>query len=375
MLKDTSLIAYFQYTFYIFTDMPDQFAYSIGIMSGTSLDGLDLVYVRFDKTIYSNFEIIACETYPYTVEWSEKLKNAIHFSREEIGVLDREYGQLLGDIVNQFMDANAISKVDFIASHGHTILHEPDKGITLQIGDGQILSDITKLPVVCDFRTQDVQLGGQGAPLVPLGDRLLFSQYASCINLGGFANISFERQGHRIAFDICPVNIVLNYLAGKLGLAYDAYGKIAFSGRIIDGLSDSLNAISFYRKPPPKSLGLEWVMAHVFPLIDGHTMIVEDMLRTFTEHIAVQISKVVGTKSPALITGGGAYNTFLMERISYHADAELVLPSEQVINYKEALIFSFLGLLKIKGEINCLKSVTGAEKNHSTGVIFHPNNI
>lgn len=348
--------------------------FSIGLMSGTSLDGLDIIYVQLDEKDYSKFKILASKTYDYTDEWVEKLKEGIHFSEQELKIIDQEYALLLSHHINQFIKEKQILKIDFIASHGHTIFHQPDKGITLQIGDGQIIANKTGVKTVCDFRTQDVQLGGQGAPLVPIGDHFLFSEYASCLNLGGFANISFIEHGKRIAFDICPVNIVLNHYSKKLGLAYDNFGEIASSGEIDVELLHSLNALNFYQKKPPKSLGIEWVFEFIFPLIKENQTSIEDILRTFVEHIAIQISKIVIDKSSVLITGGGVFNSFLLQRVSYYSDTELIIPSDDIVNYKEALIFSFLGFLKVKGEVNCLKSVTGAKKNHSSGVIFNPNN-
>jgi len=341
-------------------------------MSGTSLDGIDLVYVSFNEKNYKDFSIIHAETIPYAKEWKEFLNNAIYKDETELKELDTVYGKYLGQTIQNFIYNYKIDKIDFIASHGHTIFHEPEKGITLQIGNGEEIANITKQKVICDFRTQDVKLGGQGAPLVPIGDELLFSDYKYCINLGGFSNVSYQKEGQRIAFDICPVNIVLNYYANKLGCAYDESGKMAASGQINQQLLQQLNDLSFYDKEPPKSLGFEWVKSSVFPILEKTELEVKVILSTFVEHIAIQISKVIINSNSVLFTGGGAYNTFLMERIAYHSKVEINLPKETLIDFKEALIFSFLGLLKLKGEINCLKSVTGASKNHSSGVVFCP---
>lgn len=346
--------------------------FSIGVMSGTSLDGIDLVYVSFNEKNYKDFSIIHAETIPYAKEWNEFLKNAIYKDESELKELDTIYGKYLGQTIQNFIYNYKIDKIDFIASHGHTIFHEPEKGITLQIGNGKEIANITKQKVVCDFRTQDVKLGGQGAPLVPIGDELLFSDFQYCINLGGFSNVSYQKDGQRLAFDICPVNIVLNYYANKLGFAYDESGKMAASGQINQQLLQQLNDLSFYDKEPPKSLGLEWVKSSVFPILEKSELDVKVILSTFVEHIAIQISKVIINNNSVLFTGGGVYNTFLMERIAYHSKVEINLPKETLIDFKEALIFSFLGLLKLKGEINCLKSVTGASKNHSSGVVFCP---
>ncbi|PQJ81073.1 anhydro-N-acetylmuramic acid kinase [Polaribacter glomeratus] len=346
--------------------------FCIGLMSGTSLDGIDLVYVKFDKNKYSDFEIIFAETFSYTDAWKNTLQKGIHFSSDELIKLNLEYGALLGNVLLNFINTYKIQKIDFIASHGHTILHQPAKGITLQIGDGQTIANATKQKVVCDFRTQDVQLGGQGAPLVPIGDALLFSDFEYCLNLGGFSNVSFHKDAQRIAFDICPVNIVLNFYANKLGFDFDASGTIASQGKINETLLERLNSLAFYQQKPPKSLGLEWVQEEIFPLIDALETAISSILRTFVEHVAIQISKIIYESNSVLITGGGVFNSFLIERIEYHSKTSIVLADKKRINFKEALIFAFLGLLKLDNQVNCLKSVTGARKNHSSGVVFYP---
>lgn len=344
--------------------------YAIGIMSGTSLDGVDLVYVSFDSDDYKNFTIIHAATAPYSREWMQRLQNAIHSNPKALESLDILYGQYLGDVCQNFINNYKIDTIDFIASHGHTISHKPNEGITLQIGNGQEIANKTGQKVVCDFRTQDVKLGGQGAPLVPIGDELLFSNYEYCLNLGGFSNISFNRDGKRIAFDICPVNIVLNHYAQKLGVVFDKNGELASQGNINQNLLAALNDLEFYKKQPPKSLGLEWVQEHIFPLIHQHEEDEKNILSTFVEHIAMQIGKVIFKNNNVLVTGGGTFNKSLIQRIEHHAEASFDLPDEKLINFKEALVFGFLGLLRLNGEVNCLQSVTGASKNHSSGVIF-----
>lgn len=343
----------------------------IGVMSGTSLDGVDLAAIDFnwDEGRW-NFQIIHAETVSYSINWKNRLKHAIDLPQESLHLLNVEYTGKLGEIIREFISKNDIHDLDAVCSHGHTILHRPDLGYTLQIGNLPEIVKIIGHTVVCDFRTADVVLGGQGAPLVPIGDALLFSEYEFCLNLGGFANISFEKNEKRIAFDICPVNIVLNSLANKIGLEYDAEGKQASIGKVNSSLLKSLNELPFYRKLPPKSLGLEWVRAAVFPLIESHQVSTEDALRTFVEHIAVQICKHLNLPGKVLVTGGGAWNDFLMERIRSFSKAEIVIPESEIIDFKEALIFGFLGVLKLRGEVNCLAEVTGAEKDHSSGVIF-----
>ena len=344
--------------------------YSIGLMSGTSLDGLDLVYVKFNNNSYKDFQIIHADTIPYSEKWKIILQKSIEFSADGINDLDIKYGKFLAERVNEFIIKYSIKNIDFISSHGHTVLHQPEKGITLQIGNGQIISKITKQKVVCDFRTQDVKLGGQGAPLVPIGDELLFPEYDYCINLGGFSNISYREKNKRIAFDICPVNIVMNFYASKFGFQYDKNGDLASQGKINNQLLSKLNELDFYKKQYPKSLGLEWVQNEVYPLIDSMEKNHIHILRTLVEHIAIQISNIVDQNSSILFTGGGVFNSFLMNRISILSANKVIITSKKIINYKEALIFSLLGLLRIENKNNCLKSVTGANKDHSSGVIF-----
>ena len=350
--------------------MNDDFIYAIGLMSGTSLDGIDMVYVKFQKSNYANFEILSAETINYSDIWREKLQNAINIDKKEISFLHNEYGAFLGIKTNEFISKNNIRMLDFIASHGHTVFHQPEKGFTLQIGDGEEILKTTNCMVVADFRTQDVQLGGQGAPLVPIGDRLLFSRYQACINLGGFANISYEANDLRIAFDICPVNIVMNHYSKKMGLDYDDKGILASKGTIHQVLLKDLNSLDFYLKKPPKSLGLEWVQQYVFPLVEKYKLEPLNILRTFLEHVAHQISKTILPFDTILFTGGGVYNDFLIKRIEDIGKKNINLPSYNIINYKEALIFALLGLLKLQEQVNCLSSVTGAQKNHSSGKIF-----
>ncbi|AUC14149.1 anhydro-N-acetylmuramic acid kinase [Tenacibaculum sp. SZ-18] len=355
--------------------MQNQYKYVIGLMSGTSLDGLDLVYVKFNQKNYKDFQILQSSTKSYSVYWKETLQHAIYKSKEDLDRIDIEYGHLLGEMTNEFINKHNISVVDFIASHGHTVFHQPDKGITFQIGDGQKIADVTSCKVICDFRTQDVQLKGQGAPLVPIGDELLFSDYDICLNLGGFANVSFKRDNKRIAFDICPVNIVMNHYTKKIGLEYDKGGKIAARGKINEELLKELNSLAYYKKNPPKSLGLEWVQQIVFPTINKLETDIPSILRTFIAHAAEQIGKVFDKSEKVLATGGGAYNSFLIMEIERFYNKRIKMADADIIEFKEALIFAFLGLLKENNEINCLSSVTGAVKDHSSGEVFLPQSI
>ncbi len=342
-------------------------------MSGTSLDGVDLAHIKFE--INNNkwsYEIYECDTISYSSEIISKLKNGINFTQAELSDLNVEYTNLLGNIISEFITKNNISNLDAVCSHGHTILHQPQNGFTLQIGNLPEIAKITKQKIVCDFRVQDVKLGGQGAPLVPIGDKILFSEYDYCLNLGGFSNISFEENNDRIAFDISPVNTVLNFYANTFGLEYDNKGKISESGNLNSELFNQLNQLEFYNKSFPKSLGFEFVKETVLPILESYSISTEDKMRTFTEHIAFQIGKILQSKSgKLLVSGGGVYNDFLIDRMKTHLPTiEIIIPNGKTIQFKEALIFALLGVLKLRNEINVLASVTGAKYNHSSGEIY-----
>jgi len=351
--------------------MEKQEYYVVGVMSGTSLDGVDLAYIHFKKDKKWTYKIIYAETVAYDAVWEAELRGGINYSSIQLDELNLSYTKLLAEIINGFVKKHELNTIDAVCSHGHTILHQPENKLTLQIGNLKELSQLINQNVVCDFRVQDVLLGGQGAPLVPIGDQLLFSDYTYCVNLGGFSNISTALNNKRVAYDICPVNIVLNHYIQKTGVPYDDGGNIAKTGNIDETLLNKLNALSFYEKKSPKSLGLEWVKSIIIPLIDSYELSIRDVLRTFIEHAAIQIGKVlIGENSTALFTGGGVYNVFLMERIKVYSSVKINIPNTELIEYKEALIFGFLGVLKLRKDINVLASVTGAKENHSSGNTF-----
>ena len=344
----------------------------IGVMSGTSLDGIDLAHIYF--TVIDGkweFEILESETVSYGNDWLNKLKTAVDFSKAELKKLNEDYTAVLADVIKTFIEKHNLQNLDAVCSHGHTILHQPQNVFTLQIGNLPEIAKLIGQTVVCDFRIQDVQLGGQGAPLVPIGDRILFSDYDYCLNLGGFSNVSFEQDENRIAFDISPVNTVLNFYANKLGFDYDDKGNISKSGRLNTDLLKELNALDYYRKSFPKSLGFEFVKEIILPLMEKYTIPTEDKMQTFTEHIAFQTALALPTKQGKLLaTGGGTYNVFLIERMQFHLpQLEIIIPDKKTIEFKEALIFALLGVLKLRNEINVLASVTGAKNDHSSGVI------
>lgn len=342
-------------------------------MSGTSLDGIDLAHIKFHITESKwSFEILESETISYNQHWLNHLKTAVNYPENELKKLNKDYTKLLASIISDFIKKHQIENLDAVCSHGHTILHQPEKELTLQIGNLPEISSLIHQTVVCDFRVQDVELGGQGAPLVPIGDRILFSEYDYCMNLGGFSNVSFEQNGERIAFDISPVNTVLNYYANQSGLDYDDKGNISRTGKVDEKLLHKLNSLDFYQQKFPKSLGFEFVKEIALPLIETFEIPIENKLRTFTEHIALQTTLALpDKKGKMLVSGGGAYNDFLIERIQSHLpEMKIIIPSKKILEYKEALIFALLGVLKLREETNVLSSVTGAKINHSSGKVY-----
>lgn len=346
----------------------------IGVMSGTSLDGVDLAHITFTYTNKWEFVFNATETVPYSSKWEEILKKAVFYSNEQLQTLNIEYTQYLSQIILDFIQQQGIQHLDFVSSHGHTVQHDPKNKHTLQIGNLPQLATLIKKDVVCNFRVSDVQLGGHGAPLVPIGDAMLFYEYDYCINLGGFSNISFSENNKRIAFDISPVNTVLNWYSSKMGFPYDEGGKIAATGELNLKLYEALNSIPFFNLKAPKSLGIEFVHQTILPLIDSFQLDIPTILHTFCKHVAHQIGKVILTDSSKkmLITGGGVYNHFLISEIKKTVKAEVVLPSDDLISFKEALIFAFLGVLRLENKVNILASVTGAKMDHCSGEYFKP---
>ena len=346
----------------------------IGLMSGTSLDGLDIAHCSFNLIENKwDYTINVARTIKYSQDWLKRLRNLETQSALEFVKTDMDFGHFLGQHCLDFIQEHHI-KADFISSHGHTIFHQPELGLTSQIGSGACISATSRLPVVCDFRSLDVALKGQGAPLVPIGDKLLFSEYTYRLNLGGFANISFQQAEKTVAFDICPVNMAFNYLANSLGKEFDESGNIARSGNLNEELLKELNALNYYTLQYPKSLGKEWFLSQFQPILDKYSISINDKLRTVVEHTAIQISNYLSASGTLLITGGGAYHIFFIERLKNHSNCEIIIPGNYIIEYKEALIFGFIGLLRWLEQVNCLKSVTGATADSTTGAIYKPFN-
>lgn len=350
----------------------------IGIMSGSSLDGLDIAFVEFEETGGKwSYEIKAAQCKPYDEEWRDNLANATSLPAYEYLLLHTAYGRYIGEQVNQFIEEHELHhKVQLIASHGHTTFHVPQLGMTGQLGDGATIAAVTEINVVNDLRSLDVAFGGQGAPIVPIGEKLLFAEYDYCLNIGGIANLSYKGTGEYVAFDVCAANRVLNALAQAEGKEYDSGGEIAASGSVIEDLLNELSGLSYYQEPYPKSLANSFGLEEVLPIISKGQLSTADRLRTYVEHVAIQVTNAVrsvGGNGKMMITGGGSFNSFLVERIREYLDAchvEVVVPEEMVVNYKEALIMALIGVMRWREEYNVLSSVTGARRSSIGGAVW-----
>ena len=357
---------------------------AIGIMSGSSLDGLDIVFASFEETRGNwSYEMTAAATYEYSEEWQRKLGQVTGLSAYDYLQLHAAYGKWIGESINMFIHQYQLHhQVQLIASHGHTVFHAPQNGFTAQLGCGAIIAAITGINVVSDLRMMDVALGGQGAPIVPVGEKLLFADYDLLLNIGGIANISCKTNEEYIAFDVCPANRILNILAAKEEKQYDENGAMAAEGIVHDGLLENLNDLNYYALPFPKSLDNNFGNQTVLPIIESYGQIeTEDALRTYVEHIVMQVANAVKllnhqyiiNNKKLFITGGGAFNSFLMSRLQQELKPlqfEIILPAQNVIKYKEALIMALLGLLRWREENTVLQSVTGAERSSIGGAVW-----
>lgn len=353
----------------------------IGLMSGSSLDGLDIAFVELQENGGKwNYEILLADCLEYDKAWIEKLKNSVNLNALDYQLLHTEYGHYVGKQINFFIEKNNLyHQVNLISSHGHTTFHVPEKLMTAQLGEGAAIAAETLLPVVTDLRNMDIAFGGQGAPIVPIGEKLLLSDFDYFLNLGGIANISIKKDDSFIAFDICPANRVLNMLAEEKGLPFDEDGKIAATGNINNELLQKLNELEYYKKKHPKSLANNFGIETVFPIIKQSGIIVEEAMRTYVEHICLQIRNSILNcqlsivNCQLLITGGGAFNSFLINRLKEvlsEIKIEVIIPDENIIKYKEALIMALIGTLRWREEFNALASVTGAKRNSIGGALW-----
>ncbi len=349
---------------------------AIGMMSGTSLDGLDIACCYFTKKGKWKFEIQSAKTIKYNKAWRSKLSDAHLLSAEDLLALDVEFGNFMGTCCWDFVQKNKIRNVDMVVSHGHTVFHQLQRGFTFQLGSGPAIHAVTALPVVHDFRSLDVALGGQGAPLVPIGDRLLFGEYDACLNLGGIANLSMEKNKKRIAFDISYANMGLNYLAQKRGKEFDRGGKLAAKGEKDWNLLKNLETVYKVLHRARPSLGREGFELNIVPLLNNESIPLENRMLTFCQSIVNEIHHSLPQRKSSysvLTTGGGTLNPVLIQLLQEKLMdiANVVIPARQIIEFKEALIFAFLGVLRMRGEVNVLKSVTGASRDICSGVVIN----
>lgn len=352
----------------------------IGLMSGSSLDGLDIAYVKLEEVRGNwNYEILRTECVEYTPEWKSALRNAQRLSALEYLKLDTKYGKLIGTLVSSFIAQQKLEhKVHFIASHGHTVFHEPASFTTAQLGDGASIAAITGLPVINELRSVDVALGGQGAPIVPIADKLLFGDYNFLLNLGGIANISIKQGDAYTAFDICPANQMLNALAAREQLEMDRDGLLAAKGAILPEKLALLEQFDFYNVKPPRSLSNNAAMAMSGPVLEPQDTATADLLATATTHIANEVERAIrqngnGINGKMLVTGGGALNKTLVELISARTAClgiEVDVPEENTVLYKEALAMALLGVLRWREEVNVLSSVSGASRDSVGGALW-----
>jgi anhydro-N-acetylmuramic acid kinase len=353
---------------------------AIGLMSGSSLDGLDIVFTELQEHGGKwNYEILEATCITYEQLWKRKLKNADKLNAKDYFLLHVEYGKYIGNKINQFIAEKKLEhQVNLVCSHGHTTFHMPEKNMTHQLGEGSAIAAATRLPVISDLRAMDVALGGQGAPIVPLGEKLLFSQYRYFLNIGGIANVSADKKDEIIAFDICAANRILNMLANERDMEYDDKGSLSSQGRINEDLLEKLNALSYYKIPYPKSLSNSFGTEMVYPVLKSFDLSIEDILRTYIEHIAVQIKNALQpfkeeNVQTLFITGGGAFNRFLIERIETNLaeiNFQVFIPGDKVVNYKEALIMALLGVLRWREQYTVLPAVTGASRSSIGGALW-----
>ena len=353
---------------------------AIGAMCGSSMDGLDLVAVELTKHDRWLYQVTCTKSVSYTEEVKKLLDNVVNVDGQQLIKSDHEFGAFLGSSIKQFVEEHELFDADVVGVHGHTVYHEPAAGYSTQIGNGQQIAHITQLKTVVDFRNKDILHGGQGAPLVPFGEKYLFTDHSIFLNLGGIANISFHDHEAVTAYDICGTNQLLNHYAQLDEMPYDVDGNLARSGRLQEPLLKFLSHWYYYKKDAPKSLSNQQVQ-DIIPQIDQFGFSIADVLHTLVEHIAQQISKEVilyfakkrvNPEGTMCISGGGAFNKFLIEKLMEHSSIDIYLPSKEFIEFKEAIVFAFLAVKRLLNEPNCLASVTGAEKDIGGGVLYYP---
>ncbi len=357
--------------------------HAIGVMTGSSLDGIDLAYTKITvENGQYNYEVLISECVPIPPKWKLRIEQLVLQNAVTYLKTSAFFGHFIGDRIAEFIEKHSLrEQLDFIASHGQTVFHQPENLFTSQIGDGAAIARKSGFPVICDFRSIDVALGGQGAPVAPIADKIFFPDYKFFLNLGGIGNITANINGRYVAFDITAVNLVLNKVARLKGADFDYDGNMARAGELDDRLFEELNGSWYYEKDYPKSLSGGWVSKVVLPTLSRHNISIENKLRTLVEHIAFQISRSIAQvhkkesidiskADKMLVTGGGAFNSFLVERIEALSPLSLIVPDDETVKYKEAILMALMGVLRLRGEVNCLGSVTGAERDSIGGAIY-----
>jgi len=352
----------------------------IGITSGTSLAGLDLVFAALTEVRGKwTYEVKASERVEYTAEWEEKLGKAADLPARDYLLLHSEYGHFIGHAVNQFIaDHQLDHQVHFIAAHGDTVFHIPAQKMTAQLGDGAAISAVTGLSVISDLRAMDIAFGGKGAPLLPIAEQLLFPDYQYRVNLGENATLAAQIDGQLIASDICACNYVLDTLAETLNFPFDKDGQLAAGGVTDQSLLNALNGLAFYNEASPRHMSSKFGTGTVLPMIQQHQLSTQGKLNTYTHHIAAQIEKIVKDLLPQeenvprslLLTGGGAANTYLVKTIEAALQPHNVTVTVQHDPFRNALMIALLGALRWRQEPNGLASVTGAEKDSVGGALW-----
>ncbi len=357
----------------------------VGLMSGSSLDGIDLSYCSYSTSGDAfDWELLNHATYPIPDTWKSRLLHLPEQSAKTFVKTHTYFGHFLSEVINDFIERQKITP-DFIASHGHTIFHEPNKRFTTQIGCGAAIATQTGLPVINDFRIQDISINGEGTPLAPAADLFLFEGYDFYLNLGGIANLTAKTVDQLVAFDVCPANQLLNFLANQINLAYDKDGILAKSGQLLPALMERLRDFEYYRMSYPKSLDNSWIKKEVLSIFQQFEEPVQDKLHTTCKFIAEEITNSLSTVIQSLkmgknnhykllATGGGTFNEFLLECIvesntKGNLPIEVVLPEKEIIDFKEAILMGLLGVLRVQNRPNCFASVTGAKYDTIGGIV------
>ena len=349
-----------------------------GVMSGSSLDGLDMAICNIERAPFGQFDwsIERADTFSFPDALSDLLMSTYEGSASNIYSVEQEFSKFSANCIKTFIDD---SSVDYVGMHGHTIFHHPEDGYTVQIGNGQFIAHRIGIPVICEMRSKDIALGGQGAPLAPTVEKYLLSEFTAFLNLGGIANISLHQDDKITAFDITACNQPLNYLCQKhFDLPYDNEGKLAAKGKLDTDLLEKLNALPYLTMEPPKSLANTWVINDFMSIVNDHIAPHKNKLNTIVQHMAIQTAKSLENMSPetaVYATGGGVFNKFMMKCLSSQLSKQgivLEAADSMMAEFKEALLMALMAYLSVHELPNSFASVTGAKKDNCNGVVYHP---